>query len=71
MKPLFVAVACVLLWAAPAPAFSKQPGFPPMCDGVPLAYVLYEPDGRRPARGWKGPTTVSASRGTTRAATVG
>src|SRR5947199_2746231 len=47
-------VALLLLWAAPANAFSKQTGTRAMADGTSIAYDLYEPDGTAPAGGWPG-----------------
>jgi esterase/lipase len=49
-----VIVALLLLWAAPANAFSKQTGTRTMADGTSLGYDLYEPDGTPPAGGWPG-----------------
>ncbi len=54
VRRLLVIVAALLLWAAPAQAFSKQTGFQTMSDGVQIAYDLYEPDGAPPAGGWPG-----------------
>ena len=45
-------VALLLLWAAPANAFTTQTGFRTMADGTQIAYDLYEPDGTAPAGGW-------------------
>jgi dienelactone hydrolase len=53
-KRLLVVAAALLLWAAPAQAFSKQTGTQAMSDGVPLAYDLYLPDGPAPVTGWPG-----------------
>jgi esterase/lipase len=47
-------VALLLLWAAPANAFTKQTGTRTMADGTSIAYDLYEPDGTAPAGGWPG-----------------
>src|SRR5438874_5363071 len=47
-------VALLLLWAAPANAFTKQTGTRTMADGTSIAYDLYEPDGTAPAAGWPG-----------------
>src|SRR5437016_7576364 len=47
-------VALLLLWAAPANAFTKQTGTRTMADGISIAYDLYEPDGAAPAGGWPG-----------------
>jgi esterase/lipase len=47
-------VALLLLWAAPANAFTKQTGTRTMADGTSIAYDLYEPDGAAPAGGWPG-----------------
>jgi esterase/lipase len=47
-------VALLLLWAAPANAFTKQTGARAMADGTSIAYDLYEPDGTAPAGGWPG-----------------
>ena len=44
-------VALLLLWAAPANAFSKQTGTRTMADGTSIAYDLYEPDGAAPSGG--------------------
>ena len=46
--------ALLLLWAAPANAFTKQTGTRTMADGTSIAYDLYEPDGSAPAGGWPG-----------------
>lgn len=46
--------ALLLLWAAPANAFTKQTGTRTMADGTSIAYDLYEPDGTAPAGGWPG-----------------
>ena len=54
VRRLLIVVAAVLLWAAPAQAFSKQTGTRTMSDGVKIAYDLYEPDGTAPAGGWPG-----------------
>jgi ABC-2 type transport system ATP-binding protein len=54
VRRLLIVVAAVLLWAAPAQAFSKQTGTRTMSDGVKIAYDLYEPDGAAPAGGWPG-----------------
>jgi pimeloyl-ACP methyl ester carboxylesterase len=47
-------VAVVLLWAAPAQAFSKQTGFRTMADGTRIAYDLYQPAGAPPLGGRPG-----------------
>jgi esterase/lipase len=47
-------VALLLLWVAPANAFTKQTGTRTMADGTSIAYDLYEPDGSAPAGGWPG-----------------
>src|SRR5438552_2076921 len=47
-------VALLLLWAAPAHAFSKQTGTRTMADGTSIAYDHYEPDGTPHAGGWPG-----------------
>jgi esterase/lipase len=47
-------VALLLLWAAPANAFTKQTGTRTMADGTSIAYDLYEPDGTTPSGGWPG-----------------
>jgi esterase/lipase len=54
VRRLLIAVALLLLWAAPAQAFSKQTGARTMADGTSIAYDLYEPDGAAPAAGWPG-----------------
>jgi esterase/lipase len=54
VRRLFIVVAALLLWAAPAQAFGKRTGTQTMSDGVPIAYDLYEPDGAAPAAGWPG-----------------
>ena len=46
--------ALLLLWAAPANAFTKQTGTRTMADGTSIAYDLYEPDGTAPSGGWPG-----------------
>jgi fermentation-respiration switch protein FrsA (DUF1100 family) len=51
---LLVVAAALLVWAAPAQAFSKQTGTQAMSDGVSLAYDLYLPDGTAPVTGWPG-----------------
>lgn len=53
-KRLLVVAAALLVWSAPAHAFSKQTGTLAMSDGVPLAYDLYLPDGTAPVTGWPG-----------------
>ncbi|HEX7627165.1 MAG TPA: CocE/NonD family hydrolase [Gaiellaceae bacterium] len=64
MRRLLVIVAALLLWAAPAQAFSKQTGFQTMSDGVQIAYDLYEPDGAPPAGGWPGVVVLHGLGGT-------
>jgi predicted acyl esterase len=59
----FIAVA-LLLWAAPAQAFTKKTGTQAMSDGVTLAYDLYEPDGAAPAGGWPGVIVLHGLGGT-------
>ena len=54
VRGLLVAVSMLLIWAAPAHAFSKQTGARTMADGTSIAYDLYEPDGAAPAAGWPG-----------------
>ena len=54
MRRLLLIVALLLLWAAPANAFTKQTGTRTMADGTSIAYDLYEPDGTAPAGGWPG-----------------
>jgi esterase/lipase len=54
VRRLFIVVAALLLWAAPAQAFGKRTGTQTMSDGVPIAYDVYEPDGAVPAAGWPG-----------------
>ncbi len=54
MRRLPLIVALLLLWAAPANAFTKQTGTRTMADGTSIAYDLYEPDGTAPAGGWPG-----------------
>lgn len=51
---LVVVAIGLLLWAAPAQAFSKQTGMQTMSDGVAMAYDLYVPDGTPPVTGWPG-----------------
>src|ERR1700760_229301 len=53
-KRLLIVVAALLLWAAPAQAFSRQSGTRTMDDGAVLAYDLYLPDGTAPVTGWPG-----------------
>lgn len=53
-KRLLIVVAALLVWAAPAQAFSKQSGTQTMDDGAVLAYDLYLPDGTAPVTGWPG-----------------
>jgi esterase/lipase len=53
-KRLLIVIAALLLWAAPAQAFSKQSGTQTMDDGAVLAYDLYVPDGTAPVTGWPG-----------------
>jgi esterase/lipase len=57
-------VALLLLWAAPANAFSKQTGTRTMADGTSIAYDLYEPDGAPPAGGWPGVVALHGLGGT-------
>src|SRR5437016_430368 len=57
-------VALLLLWAAPANAFSKQTGTRTMADGTSIAYDLYEPDGAAPAGGWPGVVALHGLGGT-------
>lgn len=54
MRRFLLVAALLLLWAAPAQAFSKQTGNRTMADGTSIAYDLYEPDGTPPAGGWPG-----------------
>jgi dienelactone hydrolase len=54
VRRLLLIVALLLLWAAPANAFTKQTGTRTMADGTSIAYDLYEPDGAPPAGGWPG-----------------
>lgn len=54
MRRLLLVAALLLVWAAPAQAFSKQTGARTMADGTSIAYDLYEPDGAPPAGGWPG-----------------
>jgi esterase/lipase len=54
VRRLLLIVALLLLWAAPANAFTKQTGMRTMADGTSIAYDLYEPDGTPPAGGWPG-----------------
>jgi esterase/lipase len=54
VRRVFLVAAMLLLWAAPAHAFSKQSGTRVMSDGTSIAYDLYEPDGTPPAGGWAG-----------------
>lgn len=54
MRRILIGAALLLLWAAPAQAFSKQTGTRTMSDGTSIAYDLYVPDGAAPARGWPG-----------------
>jgi fermentation-respiration switch protein FrsA (DUF1100 family) len=54
MRRLVVSVALLLLWAAPAHAFTKTDGTATMDDGVVLGTTLYLPDGTPPAAGWPG-----------------
>lgn len=54
MKGLGVIAVLLLIWAAPAQAFSKQTGTRTMSDGTSIAYDLYLPDGAAPAGGWPG-----------------
>src|SRR5438477_11493619 len=57
-------VALLLLWAAPANAFTKQTGTRTMQDGTSIAYDLYEPDGTAPAGGWPGVVVLHGLGGT-------
>jgi esterase/lipase len=59
-----VIVALLLLWAAPANAFSKQTGTRTMADGTSIAYDLYQPDGAAPAGGWPGVIALHGLGGT-------
>lgn len=54
MRRLALTVSLLLVWAAPAHAFTKQTGAQAMSDGTSIAYDLYEPDGAAPAGGWPG-----------------
>jgi esterase/lipase len=54
VRRLVVIAALLLLWAAPANAFTKQTGTRTMADGTSIAYDLYEPDGTAPSGGWPG-----------------
>jgi esterase/lipase len=54
VRRLLLTVVLLLVWAAPAQAFSKQTGTRTMADGTSIAYDLYEPDGTAPAGGWPG-----------------
>lgn len=49
-----VIVVLILVWVAPAQAFSKETGTRTMSDGTAIAYDLYLPDGAVPAGGWPG-----------------
>jgi esterase/lipase len=61
----FVLIAALLLvWAAPAQAFSKQSGMRTMSDGTSIAYDLYEPGGSAPAGGWPGIVVLHGLGGT-------
>lgn len=62
-RPLLI-VALLLLWAAPAHAFTKQTGSRTMSDGTSIAYDLYEPDGAVPAGGWPGVVVLHGLGGT-------
>jgi predicted acyl esterase len=57
-------VALLLVWAAPAHAFTKQSGTQVMNDGTSIAYDLYEPDGSPPAGGWPGVVVLHGLGGT-------
>ena len=54
MRRLLIVIAAVLVWAAPAQAFTKQTGTRTMSDGTSIAYDLYLPDGTAPPGGWPG-----------------
>jgi predicted acyl esterase len=54
VRRLLLVAAMLLIWAAPAHAFTKQSGTRIMSDGTSIAYDLYEPDGAPPAGGWPG-----------------
>jgi dienelactone hydrolase len=54
LRRFVLIVALLLVWAAPANAFSKRTGAQTMSDGTSIAYDLYEPDGAAPAGGWPG-----------------
>ena len=64
VKRFLIAAAALLVWAAPAQAFTKQTGTRPMADGTSIAYDLYEPDGAAPAGGWPGVVVLHGLGGT-------
>jgi esterase/lipase len=64
VRRLLLIAAALLLWTAPAQAFSKQTGTQTMSDGVPIAYDLYEPDGTAPVGGWPGVVVMHGLGGT-------
>jgi esterase/lipase len=64
VRRLVLTVALLLLWAAPANAFTKQTGTQAMSDGTSIAYDLYEPDGAAPAGGWPGVVVLHGLGGT-------
>jgi predicted acyl esterase len=64
VRRLVILAAALLLWAAPAEAFSKQTETQTMSDGVAIAYDLYEPDGTAPAGGWPGVVVMHGLGGT-------
>jgi esterase/lipase len=61
---LVVIAALLLVWAAPAQAFTKQSGTRTMSDGTSIAYDLYEPDGPAPPAGWPGIVVLHGLGGT-------
>jgi esterase/lipase len=54
VRRLGLILLVLLLWAAPAQAFTKQSGARTMSDGTSIVYDLYEPDGAAPAGGSPG-----------------
>jgi ABC-type branched-subunit amino acid transport system substrate-binding protein/esterase/lipase len=64
VKRLLLVAAALVLWAAPAQAFTKQTGTRTMADGTSIAYDLYEPDGTAPGGGWPGVVVLHGLGGT-------
>jgi esterase/lipase len=64
VRRLVLIAALLLVWAAPAKAFTKETGARAMSDGTSIAYDLYEPNGAPPAGGWPGVIVLHGLGGT-------